>query len=450
MHVSTSNSVHTPSFAQQRVSSHSALSRQSLRAPSLLFCAFAILFICGVYTDIPTSRNGIPMISAFPFAVIGFLYFLRRINSVAFLGAIGVAIFVYFISIPATETLEYFPARSLAFGQYVYSVIIGVTLYWTVTSFSAHAVEKFLRTAITVIIVLMAVEIFTPFSEFLDKTMNPLYGLTDFGDIIRNRDLSIGGGLRRPKLFTSETSYLALSYTLMVCAYAQLSRARGSTVRALLFAVVGLVLIRSPIVAFAAVFVGCLIYSGRGKPGGLTTTERRLLLTAFSAPVALTAAFLLTQLFTARFQQITSGADYSVTYRTYGSLLAALATVREHPLVGVGIGSIDAAYEPLTQTYLRLGVPASSVFYEWRFQVQNLPSALLIYLGLGGGLAYLFLMHAYARRLVGRLDWKIWSLLILQAATISAFYSPRFNVYFFLILAINFISRRDTHPLAAS
>lgn len=390
------------------------------------------------------------MISAFPFAVVGLILFIKKLSSIEFLGAIGVALFSYFTSIAATDALEYFPARSLAFGQYTYSIVIAISLYWTVTQFSASAVAKFLSVSLTIMVVMMCIEIFTPFSRFLDSVMNPLYGLTDFSDIIRNRDLSIGGGLRRPKLFTSETSYLALSYTLMVCAYAQISKRPGSSTRALVLAVVGLILIRSPIVAFAAVFVGCIIYSGRGKPGGLTPTERRLLMTAFAAPAAVGAAFLVAQLFTARFQQITSGADYSVIYRTYGSLLAAFATVREHPLVGVGIGSIDAAYEPLTQTYLSLGVPASSVFYEWRFQVQNLPSALLIYLGLGGGTIYLLLMHRYARSLIGRLDWKIWSLLILQAATISAFYSPRFNVYFFLILAINVISRRDTRSPVAS
>ncbi|MFG1346774.1 hypothetical protein V5F59_17935 [Xanthobacter autotrophicus DSM 431] len=397
---------------------------------------FAILFIIAVYVNIPTSRDGVPMISAFPFALIAGLMFLPKVFSAEARGALLLGLGIYGISLLAPDLTTYFVPRSLAFGQYIYSIAIGLTLYWTVLSFSPAQAARFSEIAIIVLLAGGVIEIFTALSSVLDNVMNPLFGLDEYTQIIQNRDAAIGLGLRRPKFFSSETSYFAMALSFLICTYASLSVRKGSLTRALGYSIVALVVTRSPILVFAFAFVSATIVLGDGPKGRGANLDRLLLGVVIAIPVATVAYVVLSELFQARIQQVSSGADYSSTYRTYGSVYAALAVLSESPFFGIGIGSINAAFRPLTQTYLSLGIPASSVLHEWRFQIQNLPSALLIYLGALGTMFYLGFLYFYARSLIGKLKWQTWALFILLSATASAFYSPRYITFFFLILAI--------------
>lgn len=400
-------------------------------------------FIIAVYVNVPTSRDGVPMISAFPFAVIGGVMFLDRTLSQEAIGAVLLALGVFVCSLMATDFWTYLDVRALAFGQYIYSTLIGLTLYWTVKSFSAKEVARFSEVAIIIMLCGAVLEITTPLSSAIDSVMNPLFGLDKYADIIRNRDLSIGFGLRRPKFFSSETSYFAMALCFLICTYAYLSPQKGATIRAGVYAVLGLLVARSPILIFASVFIGLGQFLGGGGSGRRTNVDRMALGLVIAVPMLLGGYFLLTELFEARLAQVTSGADYSSIYRTYGSWYAALAVLSEYPFFGVGIGSINAAYRPLTQTYLSLGIPAFSVMYEWRFQVQNLLAALMIYLGSLGTIFYLGYLYFYTRTIVGQIGWQSWALFLILSATASAFYSPRYITYYFLILSITKIANLD-------
>ena len=412
------------------------------RKPGFLFSVFAVLYLIGCYVNIPVGP--VPMFSALPFAMIGLLIFMRRLLSPQFLGAVGIAGGAFLLSLLAPELLDFYKSRLVAFFQFIYSLIIGLTLYWTVTSFERRQAARFCNAALIVLLIGGALEVTTGLASVMDSLMSHFYSLGDYIEIVHNRDAGIGFGFRRPKFFTSETSYFSLAYCILVCALAWLSEAKGRYMRALVFGVLGVLLARSPIPILSMIFVGLLAVL---DPSGKRTSARTAALATalvLAVPVMTGGYLALSTLFEARLQTISSGDDYSIIYRTYGSLYAALAVLAESPLFGVGIGSIDLAYIPLTTTYIDLGVPAVSVEQEWRFQVQNLPSALAIYTGMIGTMFYLVALFTYAKSLLRVVRWPTLFLFVMLSATEAAFYSPRFNMYLFLILAISTLAARKT------
>lgn len=414
------------------------------RVPGAFFSIYAVLFLVGCYVNIPYAQ--VPMISALPFALVGAFIFRRRLIGKQFLGALGIAFGVFLLSMAAPDLSSFFGARLLAFSQFLYSIFISLTLYWTVTMFDRRQVALFCKGALIAFLVGGVVEITTSLSVVMDELLASLYSLGDYIEIVNNRDVGLGLGFRRPKFFTSETSYYAMAYCVLVCVFAWLSSERHRFAYAFAFGVLGVLLARSPIPVLSLIFVSLLaVFEGEGRRRGALGTK--LLIGSLAAvPILVIGYLLLSSLFETRLQTIASGDDYSLIYRTYGSLFAALASLGETPLFGVGIGSIDLAFKPLTDTYIALGVPASAVFYEWRFQVQNLPSALAIYLGLVGTTFYIMSLRAYIRFLVGPLRWPFIFLILMLSATEAAFYSPRFNVYLFLFLAVGRLGMIRSSP----
>lgn len=410
-------------------------SAPSERRHSLPFVVFSIMYLIGAFMDVP-GPGGVPMFSAFPFAILAFAVFANRIVTRTTAYAVLLPVLIYAMSFASPEPLDFMGARTVAFVQFLYTMFIAVTFFYVVRSYSARSLTRFIEFAIPIVIILAVLEIVTPLSKLIDNHLMPLYGLSDYTQIIENRDVGIGGGYRRPKLITSETSYFALAYAFMVCTFVYLTPHKKTIIRGLAYSLVGLVVIRSPIVIVATLFVGLTGVARMSSSRRNQAMRQLALILVIGIPLIAVGLYLVQMLFEARLQQATSGADYSSTYRTYGSLYAAIATAREMPLFGVGIGSIDLAYGPLTQTFLSLGVPAFSVFEEWRFQVQNLPSALLIYLGMVGTSIYLLYQYHYIKYVTRGARWELWFLLAVLAATASAFYSPRFNVYYFLVLAV--------------
>ncbi|NWF44263.1 hypothetical protein F3K02_03200 [Hydrogenophaga sp. D2P1] len=405
------------------------------KKPRLIFSIFAIFFLIGCYVNIPYGP--FPMVSALPFALIGVFIFLPRLGRRQFLAAFGIAVGVFLLSNMAPEPSSFFGTRLLAFFQYVYSIVIGLTLYWTITSFERKQIARFSKFAIIFLLIGGTIEITTGLSSVMDSLMAYFYSLGDYIDIVNNRDVGIGFGFRRPKFFTAETSYFALAYCFLVCAFAWLSEDRRRYALALVFGVLGVLVARSPIPVFSLVFVGLLAIFESSKSRSGTRVNALIIGMVVALPAMALGYTLLQTLFETRLQTISSGDDYSVIYRTYGSLYAALAVLAKNPLFGVGIGSIDLAFTPLTETYLSLDIPASSVFYEWRFQIQNLPSALAIYLGVIGTTYYLVSTSIYVRFLIGPIRWPTIFLFFILSVTEAAFYSPRFNTYLFLTLAIS-------------
>ena len=407
------------------------------RRNSLPFVVFSIMYLIGAFMDVP-GPAGAPMFSAFPFAILAFAVFANRIVTRTTAYAVLLPVLIYAMSFAAPEPLAFMGTRTVAFAQFLYTIFIAVTFFYVVRSYSARSLTRFIEFAIPIVIILAVLEIVTPLSKLIDTYLLPLYHSsdTDFAQIVANRDMGIGGGFRRPKLIASETSYFALAYAFMVCTFVYLTPHKKTIIRGLAYSLVGVVVIRSPIAVIATLFVG-ITWIMRMSSSRRSQAMRQLaLILVIGTPLIAAGLYLVQMLFEARLQQVSSGADYSATYRTYGSLYAAIATAREMPLFGVGIGSIDLAYGPLTQTFLSLGVPAFAVFEEWRFQVQNLPSALLIYLGMVGSSIYLLYQYHYIKYVTRGARWELWFLLAVLAATASAFYSPRFNVYYFLVLAI--------------
>lgn len=412
-----------------------------VREPGAAFTAYALLLLVGIYLDVGYRISGVPMLSALPGLAIGLAIFARRLLTGPTLWGVALCFGVYLWSVPAVESGTFFMTRTVAFAQFLFSLIAGLILFWTVTSYSRRSVVRFIDIFLLFYLGLIVLEVFTPFSRVVDAAQQEFYGQTSEAIAgVLNRDANIGLGLRRPKVFLSETSYAAMAFTLALGLRAFLAADRRATLRMVLLSLIGIVLIRSPISVVGLIFV----LFGWGIAVGRRVDVALRVIMMVVVGVVIVAALLILQayVFGARTAAAQSGVDYSTTFRTYGSLAAAWAVAREHPVLGVGIGSIDVAYTTVTQTFLMLGLSRAVVEAEWRSQIQNLPAALILYLGVVGAILFSALAIAYYRYISGRLNHFFWLFTILLGATYAAFYAPKFQTFMFLFAAANRIYNR--------
>lgn len=417
------------------------------RRASTGYVLFTLLLLIGAYVDVGLELTGVPMLSVLPAVAIGLFIFRARLLTVPTMYAFGIAVAVWSWSLMAPDLADFFLKRLVALGQFFYSILVGLVLFWTVSSYSSKSIVRFLNIALTIYIVLLVLELFTPFSKVIDAYMSVAFAHdTTFQTIINNRDEGVGFGFRRPKMFLSETSHVAMWFSFMLGIKAFLDPSQRNLLPNLLIAVLGLGLIRSPIAGMGMlyVFLAYALNVTRNSEGGV----RVFILAVFGLLLLALLGFVEALVFSERLATASSGSDYSTTFRTYGSFYAAWAVAREHPLFGVGIGSIDLASKPVINSFLSLQIPAYIVIASWRDQIQNLFAALVVYLGWPGAALAGVAVVGYWRAIAGRLEYPFWALFALMSCTYSAFYSPKFMVFIYLFLAVNAVYSRERRQAA--
>jgi hypothetical protein len=144
-----------------------------------------------------------------------------------------------------------------------------------------------------------------------------------------------------------------------------------------------------------------------------------------------------------RWRSISSGADYSATYRTYGSYAVGISVANEHPIAGVGIGSMDLAKDTILRVQSQFRVPVAALIKEWRMSLNNAFAFTLVNFGYIGGVVIWALMFRLIRSLSGRLNLAFFGCLIVLSLTWGPIYAPKFFVFLMLFVAINHVCTRD-------
>jgi hypothetical protein len=390
-----------------------------------------LLIFFGIYTDIPLKiGNGtVPMISAMP----GIIVLLLRRNAwslrlVSFIVIPSISFLL--LSFLSFDSFSYIPLRFNASAQFAYSLLIGYIASNVLIDFGRARVHATAKILIIIFLFLIILELFTPFREIVQYYLS-LYSREYNFFAMADRENNMGG--YRPKLFTSETSYVAMTAVLLVTTYVWTGeRPRRYKIATFVTALM-VVLIRSPIVFLSIPII--LVTSISDRSIGNIRYIYALSIMVFAVLIGTVLMTIGSRVIENRLDRISSGADYSTTYRTYGAFAVGWNVATEFPAFGVGPGGLDPARDIIMETQLGLGVPETAVVSNWEISINNAFGAVLVYFGFLGSAIIVFTAAVFIFGNLKPSRLPAVSAILFLSATSGSIYTPKFAATFIIIVA---------------
>ncbi len=369
------------------------------------------------------------MVSALPGLVI--LLCHSDVWSPRFIVFVALPAIVFFaVALLAPESSYFLQERTFATAQFTYGLIIGYLGSYTLARLGRKRVHSIVSIFLPCYCALLFLEIATPLKDVIADYMNLYPREYDFY-AMADRDSALGG--YRPKLFTSETSYVATSAFLMITIYVWSGRSKRKYHWAVFYAMALSALIRSPIVlvSFPVIMASALF----DRTSGQRFLISRIASTAFVLTAAAALFAVGGDIIETRLEKVSSGSDYSTTYRTYGSVLAAWDVINEYPEFGVGPGTIELAEDIIISKYISLGVPAEAALIDWRMSINNALASALLHFGILGSILILLVTGCIVARDIPRSRIPAIAAIACYSLTYGAIYTPKFVVTFLCIIA---------------
>ncbi len=192
----------------------------------------------------------------------------------------------------------------------------------------------------SILFLLSALEIYTPFRAISDEARRYLYsGRYLYEDDAR--DILFSGTIR-PKVFTQEPSHLAKALAVTISASVVLSRHRYRVAIGLLAWLAAYRLVTAPTLLLGlGVIIASVVFK---TPRAYSVTGLLVRIAAVAIPIAgfVWIQDLASLLPFARAQAIASGADRSFVIRSIGPATIAWETITRYPISGSGIGGREA------------------------------------------------------------------------------------------------------------
>lgn len=267
---------------------------------------------------------------------------------------------------------------------FIYGIVIGYSAYLELTQWGRAELEKLLKILIWAILIGVALEVFVPpFKAFSDTVRHTIFAANLYeGDV---RDLYLYGAVR-PKLFTSEPSHLAKYFALFTVGWLLITRHRHKYIWFFGFVVVGMFLIRSPIVLIAPIIAFANLF--------ITTemSNQRKILLLFGVLAVLLPLVLLSAetILVPRLERISAGKDTSFIVRFLAPYVVMAEVIRDHPVLGLGFGAKEIGLDYTREAALGLSSAAHDV--QIRGIGHNFLFTSVIQFGLAGFPVFIFLL----------------------------------------------------------
>lgn len=405
-----------------------------LPKPQLYFVIASMLLFAGVYTDIGIQvgeSSVVPMVSAWPGLIMMAIYpgvvTPRLVRMV-----VATMVTVALLGIITPELKKYLVNRIIGIGQTGFSITAGYFAYYALMRFGRVRLHKFLTYFIPIYLFFIVLELAAPPFRSLVTSYLGLYPRDYNFDVIADRESRMGG--YRPKLFTSETSYVAMTLLLVMIGYVWSGIKPGRYLWAGVYIFAALALVRSPIIGLSLLVLFVNVFTDRTL--GRNRQAYAIWMTFGLVVAGAALALFGSDLIAARLEGAASGADYSTTYRTYGSLAVALAVLQKYPVFGVGVGSLMPVKEIIFKTYLKLGVPLEAVIVDWNLSINNALASFLIYFGLlGTTIAGLMFWRLFTRDVDAPRSPVVMALLV-YSITCGAVYTPKYVIAVMVLFAV--------------
>jgi hypothetical protein len=254
------------------------------------------------------------------------------------------------------------------------------------------------------------------------------------------RDYILYGGVR-PKLFTSEPSYIAFAYIFYSFCWYCLSRIRFKAAIFIVLLAPAYLLMRSPTIMLSLPAIGLyelLVATRKATPSGMRVQTGRMMFVGIAgACAAIGLVFLSMTVFAERIHDIMNKGDPSFFFRIIGPFQIAMQVFQDYPLTGIGLSAEEFMDEKIWQIYFH------SPFIELSERVAKVNTVITnffwlhwIYLGAVFG-AIIPFAWSYWLRMMGvpslLFCWGIW---VLMGQSAGAYVSPRTWVILFMAAAI--------------
>ena len=401
-----------------------------------------VFFILGVYTGLPLKLEGFP-VPAIAAGVFGFILLYLNKN---LLRRFHLQLFFLLIVVMVPGMLANFAdglemQRLKGAVQLLYSVAISLGVFLELRRWDKNAVANLFYWMAIFIILGCFFEVYTSFKEVSDGFRSyafnaHLYDATFRDELIFGRD--------RPKLFTSEPSYVALFLFLSLTVSYCLTTQRFANLKLAFLALMGTVLIGSPIVmmVFAVPVMVFLLLQDNEKVSILSWGKM------LGGGVIFGVVFLvvISSVLSDRLDQISEGSDDSFSGRITAPPLATYLILSKYPLFGVGIDAKDEIASEIGNVFAHMGVyigdeddlgnsVTNSFWLHW------------IYFGLLGGVGLGFLIYKLMKLSGVRHPWFPFVMTIISWQAMGGYVDPRSWFFFFMFMLITVLRSSRSNQL---
>lgn len=340
---------------------------------------------------------------------------IRRRHIQALMAFSGMAAISLFF---APQMTVFFVERIKALAYLTYSLFLAYGLYLELTKWERQALARYFLYATVLILVgciLENLEIIKDISDSFRVRMFPFVYYNDVRDIVDH------GGIR-PKLFTSEPSWVAGSFVLVSTVWLILSESPKKIAVYLSLLTAMLLVSRSPVLFIGVTnLVAHIGLSERQHMRGSSWLRRKYIsrkyikIVVAAAIGSLLIAIVLVTFLQQRFENVLSGIDGSVTLRLYTPALIALETVRKYPIFGAGIGGKESIEPIMYSVFTSLDINVARI-EEGMGVAHTMANAFWEYwtvFGIVGGVMGLVFLNRIAKGVL-RKDVVLFYLLILS------------------------------------
>lgn len=355
-------------------------------------CAFCFFISLHMYVKVSLMGVVIPPLMPGIFAVLMLL--LNRVNPnknliVLYAGMIVVAISSMVFS-PGLEQYAGELVKGVAY--YVYSITIAVIVFHELSSWTGKSLSSLFLTLISVFIVGLMLENYTILrgvSELFRQEII-IYDLYDADQ----RDMDMVGMIR-PKFFSSEPSFVALSVLLYMTAWFIVTDVKYRVLVYSILSVVFFLLIRSPVLLllFVNMLIVALFIHGDEKR---IRQSKKYSLVLF---VGVVACSLLFYFFHDRLNSIVSLDDPSFLIRVVVPILISKYVFTEYPFFGIGIGGYDILEYQIKSVFESLNIVLT---FDSKIIASKLVNVFWVHwisLGLVGGFAVIYLWLHFLKKI---------------------------------------------------
>lgn len=355
----------------------------------------SVAALIGFYVslDVALGERILPNVIATPFGLLLLGLHWRRISKTVAISISAITALYLFSGLYAGilfDTGIDGVQRALPAIQFAYTVLPAYGVFLDLTLWKKRDINRMSGAFAAAILIGSILEVYTPFKAVtvaFSEFHLAMVGMNHHDWGTAYRDLMVYGQYR-PKLFCSETSYVAISFGLYMTMWALTSS--HSMVRTAVLVggatAIALFVIRSPFCVLPALIWGSfsvLNVTGSRAAFGPTT----LLVICIVVPVGLLAcSWALLAMFGNRLGQAQTGADWSVIVRTYGAIFVGWRTALSYPIFGAGVGNFEGFQAIQMQTFIDFRVPEYVIRSDFLENLMNNGwGSTLAYFGFIGG-----------------------------------------------------------------
>jgi hypothetical protein len=403
------------------------------RLRSLLLLLLFILFLISTYLHVPLALGGSFFIPAFLttlflLPLLAILYYNRMYRYE--LGLLTQVFYLLLLTALLSPGFEYIDQKFLGLLQTVLSLIGGVLLVKLVGDLPRQWVSRALLFMCIVLILGAFLEVTDVLRAASDSFRETVYSGT-YGESgiyvyeADNRDVGITG-FPRPKLFTSEPSYLAIGFFVFVNAWLTLAYSNKRLIATCLGTLIMFLLNGSPFLVLSLAVSLTIMLFHETRISRLTFAILAVWIMLLSlAYIQPTMVANLVSRMSDFYQSLSVENTSSLNQRVLWPYITAFDVLRHCPLFGVGISGKEVVERFSSLPYSSIQVLGHNCF-AW----------LLVYTGFVGATLFFKFFYNYLRSVKVAHILPLTVLLIALANMLGGFETARFWGYAFLFIGV--------------